>query len=561
MVFDSAHKERCASLFLEWLPFIVVAIIWLYFAVLDPVPFWQQVGDYSWYALSHAFTFEAKVEGYRAANFGYNIHPGVPFGVVSWIAFRLATYAAGDSGERVVFAINHAETFWTWAKFIALVLNLSGMYVLKRMFKGDVVRFCIACCVYFAAVPASFGASFLQLTNESFALVYIVTFYWLIFRLLSEPDAVIGIGTMKVFSVSMRDLLSFCLGALTAFGLSMKIYYTAPAFGLVAGFWAAIVFGSFGKKSVVRLFGIFLGSFVLFGWLIVAFIVGLPALKTWILWNYGMLSHSNHYGSGEQGFIQLSSAFGAIKSLIFTTLGTFPMIVAFVAVVFVSVMIRNANDKSWGRKYFPFVVAISFGILINITGLLKHYAQHYALPLCASLVCLLLIQGKIVYSRVMSGFALSFVVMLLAVNLNSYAATHMHSIEMANAVIRDCKMIEKLPISSNEMRVWGYFSPTKNGILPMVKQYSGSDFISGIVLKSSSSVDIVPGNERDDSDWRYVLFPKAYYPSRESVFENYRKMFDFKATKFEIADTDNITELETFFLLVREQKYPLNKTH
>lgn len=561
MVLDSAHKERCASLLLEWLPFIVVAMIWLYFAVLDPVPFWQQTGDYSWYALSHAFTFEAKVEGYRAANFGYNIHPGVPFGIVSWIAFRIATYAAGDSGERVVFAINHGEAFWAWAKFIALVLNLSGMYVLKRMFKGDVVRFCIACCVYFAAVPASFGASFLQLTNESFALVYIVTFYWLLFKLLSEPDAVVGIGKVEVCFVSTRGLLSFCLGALTAFGLSMKIYYTAPAFGLVAGFWSAVVFGSFDKKSVLRLFGIFLGSFVLSGWLVVAFIVGFPALKTWIIWNYGMLSHSNHYGSGGQGFIQLSSVFEAIKSLIFTTSGTFPMIVAFVVVVFFSVVIKNANDKSWRRRYFPFVVAISFGMFINLTGLLKHYAQHYALPLCASLVCLLLIQGNVVYSRVMSGFALSLVVMLFAVNLNSYAKTHMYSVDMANAVIRDCAIIEKLPISSNEVRVWGYFSPTNNGILPMIKQYSGSDFISGIILKNSSPVDIVPSNERDVSDWRYVLFPKTYYPSRESVFENYRQVFDFKATKFEIVDTDNISELETFFLLVREHKDPLNKSH
>ncbi|WP_158904619.1 hypothetical protein [Burkholderia sp. L27(2015)] len=535
------------------LPFILVAAVWLYFAVLHPIPYWQESGDYPWYALSQAFTLEAKFSGFPATNLGYNIHPGVPFGFAGWVAFRLATQGLSDSSERIAYAMANAQTFWLWAKIIALALNLAGMLALQRIFKGDALRFCIACGLYFAAIPAVFGTSLLQLTNESFALVYITSFYYLTFRLLTDQKN-LETEPRPRSSIFTRDLLSFLLGSLTALGCSIKIYYTAPAFGMVIGLIAAVMVKALDKRSALRVFVTFLGGLLFSGTLVINFVIGWPAFKEWIIWNYGMLSHTNRYGSGDQGFMQLSLALDAIKDLTFTTLGTFPLITASLITIYLGTTINGIKDKPWKKKNIPFVVAIFFGIFINLTGLLKHYSplsQHYALPLCASLSCLLLIKNKDAYGRNFLKIGVILVAALLVVNLHSYTKIHTTNNQLASAVIRDSETIEKLPLLPGEKRVWGYYSPTKAGVMPMINQYAGSSFVSQIINKNSSSNDVTPNDDRDTKNWRYVIFPKSYFPTRESIPQNYPKQFDFAVTKFAIRDTDKISELETFFLLSR----------
>jgi len=46
-------------------PYLLVGGIWAYFAVLNPMPFWQLGGDYSWYALSDLANVTSPQSRYR----------------------------------------------------------------------------------------------------------------------------------------------------------------------------------------------------------------------------------------------------------------------------------------------------------------------------------------------------------------------------------------------------------------------------------------------------------------------------------------------------------------
>ena len=78
--------------------------------------------------------------------------------------------------------VDHAEVFWLYAKAIALLLNLAGIYALQKGAARNTLLFWIAFLVYFAMVPAAIGASLVQLTNESSTLLFVVTVYALVGR-------------------------------------------------------------------------------------------------------------------------------------------------------------------------------------------------------------------------------------------------------------------------------------------------------------------------------------------------------------------------------------------
>ncbi|HEY4075153.1 MAG TPA: hypothetical protein VGM52_18820 [Herbaspirillum sp.] len=551
----SLKKNRIASAALTTVPFIVVTLAWFYFAVLNPVPFWQQTGDYSWYALSHAFTLESDLSGVRAINFGYNIHPGVPFGIASWLAFRLATLGISESSNRISYAIAHAENFWMWAKIIALTLNLTGLYVIQRMFSKDLFRFLIASGLYFAAVPTVFGTSLAQLTNESFALPFVAIFYFLTFKLLTAAGEREWDPANLKFTAETRNLCC-SLGALTAIGCSIKIYYMAPAFGLVIAIFVAIGIAAIPKKAAFKMFIYGLAGF-LFAGTIVVFILGKSTALTWIGWNWGMLSHSDRYGTGSHSFMQWASVKAALEKLIASTKDLFPLIIGSSMILAVATTILRIRDNAWKRANLPFAIALFTGITINFLGLIKHYAPHYALPICASLPCLLLIvkrnDSNQSHLRLGEIAVLIAVVIMFTINIRNYALEHAHQILNASATVRDEELIEKLPLAPGEKRVWGYFSPTKGGVTPMITNYAGSEYVTQI-LKTTNASDISPGDEKDTKNWRYVIFPKSYFPTAASIPENYPKMFDFATTNFTMHKDDQTRELETMFVLTRTPK-------
>jgi hypothetical protein len=218
------------------------------------------------------------------------------------------------------------------------------------------------------------------------------------------------------------------------------------------------------------------------------------------------------------------------------------------ALVFVA---KRAADPLWRANSLPLFLALALGLAINLFGLLKHYSPHYALPVCATLSCLVLFLNQHLTRRGLAVFAL-LAATFAACNLTAFASQHAEMLKVAHEILEDEQQIARLPLAPGQKRVWGYYSAVKAGELPMIVSYSGSALASGSVSPQPSS-DIAATSDPSAEDWKYVVFPKLYFPTRESIASNYVKMFDFAATKFHIETKDTITELKQFFVLTRAQ--------
>ena len=530
---------------LAWaVPFLVTIAAWAWGSVLNPLPFWQVETDYSWLSLSHAYTVEARLAGHPALNHGYTVHPGVPFGIVSWIALRLSTLSVAGAEGRIVDGLVHADRYWMWAKFMALLLNLAGLGVLRYLFRGRLQFYLMAAAAYLACLPAVYNAALFQLSNESLALLYLTGFYTLAYIALSPVASATGSGLPR-----RQQATCFFLGVLTAAGWSIKIYYLAPSIGLVAGMLTASALGILPWKSLRSAAGFYFAGLVV-GVSVVGFgFLGWDALKAWWLWNWKMLTHTGRYGNAGDGFLSSDSVLAAAKALVVSTRGAFPAMVAVLATLTFRTIGRNWHDQNWKKTWLPFSVAALAGVSINLLAALKHYAPHYCISVAASLAWLLFIVSS---DRTGSrAFRVLYVLIpvCLLLTLDAAKEDHLFHLNKSAAVLRDIEAIFKLPMEPGKRRMWAYFSPSREGTAPLVAYEAGSPFVEGIIKKTIGATDNTPNLDPNPGDWQYIIFPRRYYPTAASLVVNYKKMFDFKSGVFEMTGGEKVTELETFLVV------------
>lgn len=529
-----------AKILLWAAPFFVAIASWCWGAVLNPLPFWQIETDYSWLSLSHAFTVESKIEGIPAINHGYRVHPGIPFGFVSWISLRLATLSAAGAEERITYGLVHAQEYWSYAKAMALALNLGGLAALCWLFRGKPKFYLMAATAYLACLPAVHNAALYQLSNESLALLYMISFYTLAYVALSSGETAPS---------RLRHTTVVLLGVMTVFGWSIKIYYLGPSVGLLFGVAAAFYMKVFSAKAL-RVALLFYVVGLLVGLLVIVLgFMGWDGFAAWFNWNWKMLSHTGRYGTSDEGFLSGQSVFEAVKSLTFSTKGAFPALVGVVAALAGWTIFRNRTDRNWMNTFLPFSVAAFVGIALNLLAVLKHYAPHYGISVVASLGCLFFIIStdrtgskafRVLYVLIPVGLALT---------LGVAKSDHIAQGQKSAAVLRDIDAIFAMPMEPGKRRIWAYFSASREGTASLVSYYAGSPFVDGIIKKAMGVVDSSPNLDPDPKDWQYVIFPKKYYPTREAMLANYKKMFDFKSVNFQMAGDEKVTELETFLVV------------
>jgi hypothetical protein len=532
----------------RFLPYGLTVAVWWYYAVFAAIPYWQETGDYSWYALSHAFTLESIYAHSPAFNTGYGVHPGLPFGFLSWVAFRLTTLGIPTPGERMAYVVEHAEVFWLYAKTIALLLNLAGIYALQRGARRNTLLFWISFLVYFAMLPAVFHGSLVQLTNESFALLFIVAAYILAGRHYFVCMATAAPVSVETRRLTTADGLGFAIGALGAVGWSIKIYYLAPIIGLASGLFVAGGIGSIPWGHVVRTTIAAAIGFIVFFSAIVTLTMGWSGVAAWARWNWSMLSHVSSYGSGASGFVDVGNVADAAAELMTSTGLRFPIIFAAITLAALVFVTRRGADPLWRAKNLPLYIALALGLAINVLGLLKHYSPRYALPVCATLSCLVLLLNHDLTPRALKISAI-LATILAALNLVAFASGHATLLNVAHEILENEQQIARLPLAPGEKRVWGYYSAVKAGELPLIITFSGSSLASRSVFPAGQSRDTVPNSDPSAKDWKYIVFPKPAFPTRASIAANYLTRFDFAEAEFRIKPEDKITELRQFFVV------------
>lgn len=532
-----------------------VCLIWFLGAVWFALPFWQMTGDYSWYSLSHAFTLESRAGGGVASNLGYRVHPGVPFGVASWLSLRLATISAQGSAERIAYGIEHADEFWMWAKILALCLNLAGFVIMGLLFGRNRKHCFIAAGMVLGALPAWYHVALFQLSIESLALAYVMSVFGLGYLTLAPPDNLKVVLRELAFETDrLRDVSAIAVGVMTAVGCSMKIYYMAPAVGVCCGIVVAGGLGSLSWARAGRSLLLCAGGFALALLGVVQTILDWSVFNEWLRWNWQMLSHAGRYGTAAEGFLSVSAVGEALQDLFRSTTGTFPLLVAGACALSGLSLWRHRHDRQWLSSYFPFTCAVLVAITINGLGFLKHYSplsQHYGVIIAASLPCIVFILAADEASSTSSTLSLWAVAVSLMATLPAVAATHRVQMSNSVAVVRDLQLIQALPLNEGERRVWAYFSPTKLGVAPLIARYAGSQLVADTAGEGAKA-DTVPDDYPEATHWRYLLFPRAYYPTREAVLRRYRDMFDFQSTNYRLDEKMRFTDLETFILVERQ---------
>jgi hypothetical protein len=383
----------------------------------------------------------------------------------------------------------------------------------------------------------------------------VVGFYALVWHFYATYDGDrAGNGSETSPAAAQRDFLALCVGAAAAFGCSIKIYYLAPAIGFCFGMFIAALSGFLPWHSLGRYYARVAAGFVVIGVFIVFLIIGPHAFASWVGWNWSMLTHVDRYGAGREGVASTALMIKAFSDLAIGSGMRFPAILLLFALVFLGTLGMRISDRDWRRRHLPFCATVSLGLLINLLGLLKHYSplsQHYALPVCATLPCLLPLLNRRTMSVWIARAGAVLAVVAMAANVASYTTLHIAKEKLAIALKNDEARIEALPLAPGKKRIWGYFSATRGGVLPMIDNYAASPFVhDALVGKSMRDAD--PTSDRDSSDWQYIVFPKTYYSSPAAIAHDYPNMFDFHVTNFHLQRSDKFSEYDEFFVLTRK---------
>lgn len=541
------------------LPYIFVVGLWVHFCILNPIPFWQIDDDYPWHSISHALSIESGFLGYSAINHGVFNHPGIPFGYVSWIAYKLTVLTFSPVNNEFEILANEVESFWLYAQSFALLLTLVGMVFLNYIFRRSMIRFLLGVGILFAASSAYLHSALISLKIESFALIYITVFYFLMYKWFDcTEQQQLALFRLKILKC---DILTIIFGILTVFGATLKIYYLAPAVGLIVALTISVWLGYIKKIVYLKTISIFIISVFVSGIFVIFIVIDWHTFSTLIKWNFKMLTHSGYYGSGEAGFIDAASVATNFKRLAIQPINIgFWIITVTVITAYISLFVVNRNIEKWKKNNLPFFCALMVGVTIGTIGLLKHYMPHYAIPVIATLTCFPLIEDRGLLSRV--GVLTSFICLLISLAvLNIYFEEKKNNknINLAYSLIDDIKEIDQLPLMPQEKRVWGYRSFHPAGTVSMIKQYARSSYFTPLIDDLLEN-DISPLDSRfrDTLKWKYVIFPKTYYPTEESIRLKSKSMFDFKVTKFKLEKKDKVLELENFFVVVKNS-FPLTK--
>ena len=287
-------------------------------------------------------------------------------------------------------------------------------------------------------------------------MIYITTFYFLIYKWFhySEQQQLY----LFRFKILRRDILAVIFGVLTIFGATLKIYYLAPAVGLVVALTISVWLGYIKNKIYLKTISPFFLISVFASSLFVIFIViGWYTFSILIKWNFNILTHSGYYGSGEAGFLDAASVVTNFKTLSIQPVNIgFWLITITMITAYISLFLINRKYRGMEKNNLPFFCALMVGVTIGTIGLLKHYSPHYAIPIIATLTCFPLIEDRGLLNRVI--ILISFACLLISLsvlNISLEEKKNSKNIDFAYSVIDDLKTINQLSSSASRKKSLG----------------------------------------------------------------------------------------------------------
>jgi hypothetical protein len=419
-----------------------LCFFWWMLAIRTKLDIWNVDNDYATLSLAHAINIEYWVTtgSPRSVGFFQTFHPGIPFQVVSWMAFRVAAlFYPENSGNLVSYTLRHPQLFWLANQVSVLLLTVVSLIGLWWLTRCLGFGFVVAAVMVFFSFQFAWLYGLLQLGNESFALPMAVAFFALGHRCLGDPRE--------------RLILWAALGALGGLALLVKLNYLIWPIAVLIGLMTELAIKGIDKPQVLLRIGSFSFGFCSVVITVAGLFLRFKGLRQMIRSHRRVISHSGYYGSGESGFVSWDSSLDALHRI--TGNPNFWMVSALILILVVAVVCCRLRDREWLNKNFPFAVCIICAIVFGYAAAVKHFSPHYLTCIFAVLPVGVVWLGKSVGRRVGNVIAIVIIGVVLAVGTNPFLV---RSVDLARAegTKRDLDKIYALPLGEGRLRLWSY---------------------------------------------------------------------------------------------------------
>ena len=471
---------------------------WYFVGVRNSVSFWYTDDDYAYLSLAHALSLDQRLHGDREiGDQALGQHPGLPFYLLSWIAFKIAVPTSAQGFIQVLGEGSDApERFWFVSRVFALLLTLGGVALIFRAAAGRlaIVSATVAT-IWFLAASEQPWVAMSRLGIESFALPYALLFY---------------LAARNAFCEPRRSVTaSLIFGLVGGLGYSLKFHYIAFTVGSAAGLMAMLAVGSCRLLEAFKLGSAYAAGFVLgFGSLAIP-ILGRARIVELFRFHFGIATHSGYYGEGAANVVSSAQVWQAIDFL--TRTPTFSAVLLLIFAGAAYVVLTRWSDGGWRKSWFPLGVTLLSAFLLSLFAVLKHFQPHYLVVPVSIIPLLLLYLAENIGPRLARGL---FTVLAGILGTYWLPFTLLHFDFMQKSYLaaqarlkEDVTRIEARPLGPNEIRIWSYRVPARGFAVGFIVNFAGSSTISEW-YRSADLRDRVDGSVPRRA-WRYAILRRG----------------------------------------------------
>jgi len=339
-------------------------------------------------------------------NVGYFDHPGTPVIMASAVIIKFTHLFRNTKDDLQTDVLKNPQYYvlviaWVFSIINCILIFLLGIFILKITRE-------IAYSLLFQSIPyyskIIFIWSFQNLSPEPMLLGAVMVFY-LFFMWKFYFNKSFGTFKFKYKSKTENEYIELdksilIFGILIGFCFAVKIN-TLPLIILPLWFIPKI-------KNKIIFLGIAFFSFVLFT---------LPVARYYYDFSYWLMNislHSGIYGSGAMNVVDMNSFFENFIQSIKSDPILFSVIFITLTIIFIQI-IRKKYDK-----HLKIMMAVFLVQLIDILMVLKHYNEHYFIPIIPSIaISLFIILAMFNLSRLHKFMViLPFIALCFTLNMN-----------------------------------------------------------------------------------------------------------------------------------------------
>jgi hypothetical protein len=502
----------------KWIFCLLAVLLLLRVAFLHffPVALWNSSDDYPVMSLAHGIYLDERLATDAQKHVGYAqvAHPGIPFQIMSWVAYRISDIQfVGDFESRVRAVLSDSSRFFLALKIIPLIIfSLIFLPIWGRIVRALPLFYALSLPLIYFSIGPAFTYGFMYLGNDTFALPLGVA----LLLVLTKANQVQGRQSIKWW------VLAGMIGGLSYLN---KLNYVMWSAGIVFGYvFACLYLRTRILERIANIAAFFIGFGIAIQ-IIGCLYLGKAGVQSMLTKHGQYVTHSGLYGTGESTYVSLVEVLKNISG----SISGYPFFwMLFSVILFQACWIlanRRKADRSWLETNLPLIGSFAGAALMVILAALKHYGPHYLIPLAAIMVCIAWWSGTQATSRYQQMFIIPFVMLAFVSAFKDVVS--FESIEQSRIIStqKEIAQIHALPLPAGKTRLWTYHVSSKEYM-----QY----FLSLLVESPKLNVLLDESNPKDkhldifgeyvdkaldEMNWKYAIFQNIYFGTPDKLPE------------------------------------------